>query len=421
MANFYLIGLTGNLGCGKSTVRRMLEQLGARGIDADLLAHTVMKPGTTAWDSIVDTFGLDIVRSNGEIDRQKLGARVFGDPDALRRLEEIVHPAVGALVKEILRENETPVVVLEAVKLVEAGMHRWCDAVWVVTCSADVQIQRVVRDRQMRVEDARARLASQTAQDEKMRVANVVIDNSRDLTMTQFQVQNAWTNTIRLERARDKGEWLSDGQPNAPPQESENPPPVAAPQPPPAPPPEPPASRAERAAHPAPAETGRDAAVQVRRARRSDLAALGTALTKREGLGEPLSRAQVLERFGDRGYRIAITEDQIVALAALEIENLVAVTRDLWVESSEAAARSLPKLLALIEQDARELLCEVSAILIEETASVAVTDQARQMGYESRELSLLNKVWREVVGERVQPGQQVWVKRLRDSLVTQPV
>ena len=149
MKNFYLIGLIGNLGSGKSTVRKMLEQLGARGIDADALAHVVMQRGTPTWRAIVDAFGASILAYDGRIDRRALGARVFADASALQTLEAIVHPAVGALTKDLLRETTQPVVVLEAIKLIGAGMHHWCDALWAVTCPVDAQIERVTRTRQI--------------------------------------------------------------------------------------------------------------------------------------------------------------------------------------------------------------------------------------------------------------------------------
>ncbi len=159
--NFFLIGLTGNLGSGKSTVRRMLEQLGARGIDADALGHVVMARGTSTWREIVETFGADILTFSGRVDRQKLSARVFSGGDGLQKLEAIVHPAVDTLTRQMLRQVQEQIVVVEAVKLIEAGLHFRCDAVWVVKCAPEVQIGRVMRDRQMSEPDARARLAAQ--------------------------------------------------------------------------------------------------------------------------------------------------------------------------------------------------------------------------------------------------------------------
>jgi dephospho-CoA kinase len=451
--DFYLIGLTGNLGCGKSTVRRILEQLGARGIDADLLAHAAMERGTPAWGAIVKTFGPDTLRYDGEIDRQSLSKRVFADPEALSRLEQILHPAVGDLVKQILRENVKPVVVLEAIKLIESGLHHWCDALWVVTCSSEDQVERVVRDRQMRPEDARARLDAQSAQDEKTRLANVVIDNSGDISKTGAQVQKAWAETVHVESARDKSAWLFDKP--APSQPSPPPPPVAeAPAPEPAPPPAPaptpePEPKATSISPPTPTPPvapeqptektaqiperrptpppqrppplPRDLLVQVRPARRADMDALSKTLAQAEGKKEPLSPAETLKRLGERGYRIALAQGRIVAIAAWEAENLVAVTRDIRAESPEIARQAFPPLLSLIEQDANSLVCEVSILLVDARTPSIVSNVASASGYRVSDLDSLYKVWRQVISERLREGEKIWVKPLRKELITRPI
>lgn len=400
MNNFYLIGLTGNLGSGKSTVRRMLEKLGARGIDADAVAHIAMERGTPTWRAIVDKFGAGILQFNGEIDRQKLGARVFRNPEALQTLESISHPAVKHLLREMLREEQMPVVVIEAIKLIESGLHQQCDAVWVVTCAPEVQLQRVMRDRQMRYEDARARLDAQGSLDEKLHLATIVIDNSGGEDVTRAQVERAWK-TIQPQSARDKSEWLL-GIPRvaAPPPAEAEPPGVLV---------------AEKA--PQAVETP----IEVRRARRTDLAALGAVLAQREHRTEPLPRVEVLKRFGERGYRIAVAEDRIVALAAWEAENLVAVVREVWAESAETAARALPQLFALIEKDAASLQCEVVVLLIDTLAPAFVAEQARGDAYETKPTDALHLVWRQVAEDRLQPGDQIWLKLLREGIITKPV
>ena len=408
MKNFYLIGLTGNLGSGKSTVRRMLERLGASGLDADILAHTTMRRGTATWFALVKSFGLEILTFSGKIDRRKLGARVFSDADALRKLEAIVHPAVGALTKEWLKQTETPVVVVEAIKLIEAGMHVWCDALWVVKCSTEAQIERVARDRQMSPEDARARLTAQGSLDEKLKLASVIIDNSGDEKATRAQVEQAWK-LLRPETARDKSEWLV-GVPPAPPQ------PVSAP---------PPAPPVQTAPPPAPVKEESPPIISgeldVRRARRSDLKALGSALAKRENLAEPLPHEQVLKRFGERGYRIAVSDGRVIALASWEAENLVAIVREVWAESASAAQLALPKLFTLIEEDARALLCEVSLILVESSALATVAEQALASGYVLRGVEALHKLWQPVAQERMRAGDQIFVRQLREDLITKPV
>jgi dephospho-CoA kinase len=434
--NFYLIGLTGNLGSGKSTVRKMLEQLGARGIDADALAHVVIQRGSPTWRAIVDAFGVDVLQPSGWIDRRKLGTRVFADSAALQKLESFVYPAVGALTKELLHVAREPVVVIEAIKLVEAGMHLWCDALWVVTCSPVVQIERVMRARRMREEDARARLAAQGSLESKLRLAQVVIDNSGDENATRTQVEQAWK-AMRPETARDKREWLFGlpvvevqpvvpAAPPAPPTvmvplPEIEPAPAApvvetteAPQPPPAP-------VAETVEIPAPPGITAETGLEVRRSRRTDLDALGIALAKAENRAKPLSRAEAFKRFGERGYRIAIADGRIVALAAWEAENLVATVRGVWAESDLAAWRALPRLFALIEEEAHQLLCEVALILVPPSAPAFIAEQASEFGYQPTELNILHPVWRQVAQDRLQPGDQIWVKRLREELITKPV
>ncbi len=422
MNNFYLIGLTGNLASGKSTVRRALERLGASGLDADPLAHLAMRRGSTVWFNLVKTFGLDILTFSGKIDRRKLGARVFNDPQALAQLEGITHPAVREQIKDWLRHVETPIVVIEAIKLVEAGLVEWCDALWVVKCSPEVQIERVVRDRQMSVEDAKARLAAQGSLDEKLRRAEVVIDNNGDEKFTRAQIERAWS-LLNPTLARDKREWLW-GSATA----TQVVMPVA-PLPVPSPEPEPiPVSAIQDEPTPvvvAPsvpiAEIGDASVIEVRRARRNDLVALSIALGKREHLSEPLAHDQVLKHLGERGYRIALSEGRVIALASWEAENLVAMMRDVWAESESAARRALPDLFGLIEEDARGLLCEVSVIFVQPTTASFIAEQADSCGYLARQVGELHKLWQPVVQERLLADAQIFVKQLREEMITKPV
>ncbi len=188
----YLIGLTGNIATGKSTIGRMLTELGARVIDADAIAHEVTVKGQPAWFSIVAEFGEDTLRPDGEIDRLRLGALVFADPESLQRLEAIVHPAVLERIAELLAQATEPVVVLDAIKLMESGVAGLCDAVWVVTCSPEQQLARLRRTRGMSEAEARQRMAAQPPQAEKIARADVVIDNNGSLAETRRQVAQAW-------------------------------------------------------------------------------------------------------------------------------------------------------------------------------------------------------------------------------------
>lgn len=188
----YRIGLTGNIATGKSTVGRMLEQLGATRIDADKVAHQVLLPEGAAYEGVIARFGKDIVMPEGQIDRQKLGAIVFADPEALRDLENLVHPPVIALIAEMTAAAPTRVVVVEAIKLLETGMADCYEAIWVTNCPEGMQLDRLVKIRKIPTEVALQRLRAQPSQKLKIARADVVIDTSGSLEATRAQVQQAW-------------------------------------------------------------------------------------------------------------------------------------------------------------------------------------------------------------------------------------
>jgi dephospho-CoA kinase len=187
-----LIGLTGNICTGKSTVANMLIDLGAEVIDADKVAHEVMRASTPAHRAIVETFGPGVLGPDGEIDRKRLGALVFADPAALARLEAIVHPVTLEAIHRRVDAVSASVVVVEAIKLIEAGMADVCDSVWVTTCRPDQQVHRLVGGRGLSPAEARQRVEAQSPQEEKIARADVIVDTSGSLSWTRAQVRWAW-------------------------------------------------------------------------------------------------------------------------------------------------------------------------------------------------------------------------------------
>jgi len=188
-----VVGLTGNIGVGKSTVMALLAGLGAAGIDADKVAHQVMEPGQPAYQRIVARFGPAIAPGGGPIDRLRLGQIVFSDPAALADLEAIVHPAVFQVIQRRVAEADAPVVVIEAIKLLEAGLSRQlCQQVWVVIAPREQQIQRLMANRGLSEAEAALRIDAQPPQAEKVAQADVVIDNGGSLAEVRAQVERAW-------------------------------------------------------------------------------------------------------------------------------------------------------------------------------------------------------------------------------------
>ncbi len=194
----YLIGLTGNIGTGKSTVAGMLAELGAETIDADKVAHEAMQPGTSVHAQIVEAFGADadVVTPGGRIDRERLGAIVFSDSEALARLEAIVHPATLEMIDKRIEASSSDVIVIEAIKLFEAGMAETCDSVWVTTCSPEQQVQRIMAARDLSRAQAEQRVQAQPPQEEKIDRADVVIHNRGALSRTRAQVEAAWRRLV---------------------------------------------------------------------------------------------------------------------------------------------------------------------------------------------------------------------------------
>lgn len=188
----YRIGLTGNIACGKSTVGRLLAERGAEYVDADRLVHALMEPGTPENAAIVARFGPSVRDDDGRIDRRALGTLVWTDPAALKALEAILHPGVRAEVRRRLDATTAPATVVDAIKLIEGGLYREMDAVWVVTCPRAEQVRRLVETRGLSVEEAEARIAAQGPQEEKVRHATVVIENDGSLADLERQVDAAW-------------------------------------------------------------------------------------------------------------------------------------------------------------------------------------------------------------------------------------
>jgi dephospho-CoA kinase len=190
---FLLVGLTGSIATGKSTVSRMFAHLGARVLDADLLAREVVMPGQPAYLKIVEEFGQGVVQEDGTLDRKALGAIVFAEPARRKRLEEITHPAIAARQQRILsvldEEAFEGIVIWDVALLFETGGVARMDRVVVVATDPETELARLMARDGMAEADARARIASQMPVAEKAKRAHYVIDNSGDRASTEHQVK----------------------------------------------------------------------------------------------------------------------------------------------------------------------------------------------------------------------------------------
>ena len=187
-----IIGLTGNIGTGKSLVLKMLEHCGALGIDADRLTQDFLKEDSPTYPHIIKHFGREVVDISGGIDRKKLGEIVFSDPQELKALEAILHPWVSTAAGNIIRHAPAPVVVIEAIKLLESGLARQCDSIWVVDAEAETVYQRLKKTRDMTRAQVDMRLAQQSSAAHKQQHADLIIHNNGTSRDTWRQVLEGW-------------------------------------------------------------------------------------------------------------------------------------------------------------------------------------------------------------------------------------
>ena len=202
----FVIGLTGPIASGKSTVGEMLRLRGAEVIDADRVYRSLLAPRSALWRRIVERFGPAIVRSDGEIDRAALAEIVFADPEALADLDRITHPAVVEEIRTRIAETRAPVVVLEAVKLVQSGLTSEVHALWFVTADPETRLRRLMSRSGVDEASARARIAAAPDTVPEGVVVGATIDNSGDLESTADAVDEAWravTSGLAQEKHRD--------------------------------------------------------------------------------------------------------------------------------------------------------------------------------------------------------------------------
>lgn len=193
----FLLGLTGNIACGKSTVGRWLEAwYGAQYVDADRQVHLLYTPGSEVTNAVAARFGVDLLMADGNVDRRRLGDLVMADPVARRDLESIVSPVVMRAILQVIDESTADVVVLDAIRLFEAELSRRCQDIWVVRCPRELQIQRLVATRGFTAEQAALRVDAQAPQEEKVRRAGYVLDNSGDVPALERQVRRGWAERV---------------------------------------------------------------------------------------------------------------------------------------------------------------------------------------------------------------------------------
>jgi dephospho-CoA kinase len=370
----FVIGLTGNIATGKSVVRKMLEHLGAYGIDADALGHRAIASDAPGYQAVVDTFGKWILAPDGQIDRAKLARVVFADPDALAQLEAIVHPLVRQAVDILIRRASQKVIVVEAIKLLEGPLREACDTIWVTYAKKEVQISRLIQKRSMSTAIAHQRVNAQPPQVEKVKAANTVIHNEGSFEDTWQQVTKAWQ---VLFPTYESGAFE----------------PVT------------------------PAE-GVMLVEKARPRHASEIAALISQLS--DGRKKP-STEDIMASFGEKAFLFLKMDGKPVGVVGWQVENLVERTDDVFIESDQPLATAMQALLNEIETTSRDLQCEVALLFLPPELSSKV-DIWSSLGYESCTIESLGvRAWQEAAQETMGIGESMFCKQLRKDRVLRPV
>jgi dephospho-CoA kinase len=194
----FLLGLTGNIACGKSTIGQLLaDRYAADYVDADRLVHGLYAADTPETGAIAARFGTDLLRADGTIDRRRLGDAVLADPAALQDLERILDPGARKAIEARIASSRATVVVLDAVRLIEGGLYRRCDAVWVVLCERKVQLERLESSRNFNADQALVRVDAQPPVEARLGFATAVIHNDASPDELVAAVDAAWNRTVR--------------------------------------------------------------------------------------------------------------------------------------------------------------------------------------------------------------------------------
>lgn len=373
----FIIGITGNIATGKSVVRKMLENLGAFTIDADLVTHSAMESSAPGFKAITNEFGHDLIDENGEIDRKKLAEIVFNDSEKLELLETIIHPLVRKAVKYLIERSTKKVIAIEAIKLFESPLVEQCNSIWVVSSELDSQRERIASNREMTDEEVNVRLANQSSQDEKILNGDIIIKNDKSLVDTWKQVLAAWTltvvnrNIIVKEHPRELIEEKKDD-------------------------------------------------LQVVSAMPKHAGYIARFLNVGKPEEEWVESIEILERFGDRAYSLLIDNEEVIGLIGWQVEDLVTQADRINFGLREGQDSEIRLLLEALESSSETLNSEVILIKIPDLLVSKTVWQ--EMGYEFIEVEKIKiNIWKNAAKNLLQEDHKLVIKKIRSERVFRPM
>jgi dephospho-CoA kinase len=368
-----IIGLTGNIATGKSVVRKMLEHLGAYGIDADALSHRAVARGAPGHQPVLDTFGKWMLNADGEIDRVRLGRLVFTDSEAMSTLEDIVHPLVSQAIDIMVKRANQKVIVIEAIKLLESDLRNVCDVIWTVNAPQELQIRRLMDKRGMSAEAAVQRIHFQSEQQQKIASATGVIQNQGSFEQTWKQVVAEWkkitpqSDTLQVVVKPSSGKF------------------------------------------------------SVARGRPRDSVMIAELISRLSNGTKMMNQDDVMAAFGEKAFMLLQFSAKTVGVAGWQVENLVARTTEFFIDPQVALEPALKILVEEVEHASLDLQCEASLLFLPAALS---SHQAtwKELGYEMRTPQTLGvQAWTDAALESTQPNTNLFFKQLRQDRVLRPI
>lgn len=402
-----VIGLTGNIGTGKSAIMKVAAARGALTIDADKVVHSIQENNTDIQKKIGEAFGADVLRPNGKIDRSVLGSIVFSDPAKMADLEAIIHPQVREDIGNLVRSATEPLVMIEAIKLLEGPLKELCSEIWVANCGKMRQLQRLIIARGMGEDEAFERVMAQSPQADKVAQATAVIDTTGTLAGTKAQVNQLLDVLLDGTETADDADVAKTAL--LPPLELED---------------ETQQTEVEKVV----TEDNMPSTVldtppalpeiTVRRARPSDIPSIMLLIHKAtDGAIQP-KRAEILHSLSDRGYLIGQTGSEITAIAGWYTDKGFAAIEQMFVHPVETAPTTGMALLNEIHKTANELMAEaIFAFMAQDTP-----DFVRQLlidkGFAAEKAENFPRVWQEILLD-IQPiGTEALYLKLIDMRIS---
>lgn len=404
-----IVGLTGNIATGKSAVMRLAHDHGALAIDADKIVHELMDNDATMQAAIAVAFGSEVRREDGRIDRKKLGEIVFNDPAALADLEAMVHPAVGKAVDARILASKQNIIFIEAIKLLEGNLRNICHQVWVTRCSPQRQLERLRVCRGMETEVAAVRIKAQPPQAEKVAQSDVLIDTNGLMKDTEAQFNIAWARLPDPTRAEPMNR-LPLPDESAPvkaltgrlvsPKAAA---PKAAPQ------------KSASQAPPRLEASERPEALQVRRARPSDIPSILLLIQRATDGKVKMKRADLLMALSERGYFIGQVGAEISAVIGYNIDSQVARIDEIYIHPLEMATQTGKAVLEDIEISAATHMGQIIVAFLPQDTPAVIHEMFTAEHYAPMPLEEMAKGWQLAIEESQPEGTNYLVRLLRDT------